>query len=158
MDPMSALSVAAAVIQFVDFGSRLVSTTYKIYRSPSGQTSKNVALAVIGKDLAHLTSRVEVHAKALRISGENTSSETFLRLCNECKEISLELHGALDRLQASGTRKIEYAKSSFLVALKTIWSESKVKILEHQMSEARQQVIMSAVVCLWCVMPKTFLA
>ncbi len=40
MDPFASLSIAAAVIQFIDFGSKLVSGTYEIYRSLDGLTDE----------------------------------------------------------------------------------------------------------------------
>jgi len=36
MDPISALSIAAAVVQFIQFASSVASQAYAIYKSPEG--------------------------------------------------------------------------------------------------------------------------
>jgi hypothetical protein len=38
MDPISALSLSAAILQFVDFGSKIIVATYSIYQSTDGTT------------------------------------------------------------------------------------------------------------------------
>ncbi|KAF8846688.1 hypothetical protein BDZ45DRAFT_755757 [Acephala macrosclerotiorum] len=53
MDPLAALSIAAAVIQFVDFGLTLVSEGVEFYES--GSLAKNDELELITKDLTRLT-------------------------------------------------------------------------------------------------------
>ena len=43
LDPLSALSVAAATVAFVDFGYKLVSETKRTYTDASGATKENVS-------------------------------------------------------------------------------------------------------------------
>ena len=45
------LGVVSAVIQIVDFGSKLISETQEIYRSASGATTDNVTSKEITKDI-----------------------------------------------------------------------------------------------------------
>lgn len=40
MDPLSALSLAACIAQFIDFGLRLVSDAYEIGKSATGTTKR----------------------------------------------------------------------------------------------------------------------
>jgi hypothetical protein len=44
LDPLNALSLASAVVQFVDFSSRLISTGYDIYRSNEGAAAENLEI------------------------------------------------------------------------------------------------------------------
>ena len=55
MDPLSALSVAAAVVQFVDYSSRMVSKSREIYKSADGALAENIDLEVASKCLQRLT-------------------------------------------------------------------------------------------------------
>jgi hypothetical protein len=74
IDPMSALSIAAGVVQFVDFGKNLLSASYEIYRSPSGETSEEVELSTIAKDLTALITQIKDRAGKLpRGEGHNTA-------------------------------------------------------------------------------------
>ena len=59
MDPVSALGVAAAAVQFVDFGSRLLSNTLETYKNATGQSTRNMELSVISQDLVLLATEVE---------------------------------------------------------------------------------------------------
>jgi hypothetical protein len=59
MDPLSALSVAAAVVQFVGFGTRVLSNARHIYESSSGQTSTNLELSTVANDLSRLIDDME---------------------------------------------------------------------------------------------------
>lgn len=44
LDPLSAASLAAAILQFVDFGSKIIVSGYETYRSVNGATEENVDL------------------------------------------------------------------------------------------------------------------
>jgi hypothetical protein len=54
MDPLTALSVATSVISFVDFGSRLLSKSRKLYKSSNRVLTENVDLHIIALDIAIL--------------------------------------------------------------------------------------------------------
>jgi hypothetical protein len=56
MDPFSSLSIAAAVVQFIDFGARLVAGTLEIYRSEDGHTDDVSELAKRTERLSDLMS------------------------------------------------------------------------------------------------------
>jgi len=44
MDPLTALSVAAAVVQFVDYGTRIVAKGTNLYKSADGALTENIEL------------------------------------------------------------------------------------------------------------------
>lgn len=44
LDPLSAASLAAAILHFVDFGSKIIVSGYETYRSVNGATEENVDL------------------------------------------------------------------------------------------------------------------
>jgi hypothetical protein len=66
MEPLSALGIAAAGVQFIDFATRLLSDTVETYKSASGQTERVTSLKQVTKDLGALTSRLEEKASGLR--------------------------------------------------------------------------------------------
>lgn len=151
MDPLSALSAAAAVIQFIDFGSRLILQTHQAYKSVTGQTERAAALSQIARDLTEFSDSVQDKAGVLSKPVQVGSNETFLRLCRECKDISSELLAVLNGLQAKGTTKFDFAKSSFAVAVKSVLTEGRIKTLSGRMAEARQQTMLAALACLWYI-------
>ena len=47
MEPLSALAVACAVIQFVDFGSKLIGTGLEVYKSPNGAPEEAIEIETL---------------------------------------------------------------------------------------------------------------
>jgi hypothetical protein len=149
MEPLSVLAVAAAVVQFVDYGTRLFTDAREIYKSSPNQTKNRVELTAVSQDLARLSNEVDARSKSLNLGDVGDSEEVFLRLCRECKGISDELQESLAKLQARGTTKFERAANSFFVALKSVWSAKRVEELAERLKEMRQQMMMAVLVFLW---------
>ncbi len=57
MDPLSALSVAAAIVQFVEFSANLLSTAHEIFHSPSGLSGENANILEVYESLNNLSQR-----------------------------------------------------------------------------------------------------
>ncbi|UKZ65081.1 uncharacterized protein TrAtP1_006283 [Trichoderma atroviride] len=83
MDAVSALGVAAAVVQFADFGYRLIKRAHELYKSPTGQYLEHIELSVVSQDLLRLAD--DIGAKL----GENKGSaaEIYVRLHGESADI-----------------------------------------------------------------------
>ena len=52
MEPLSALAIASAVVQFVDFGAKVFSKSVDFYNSTEGSLPTNVELSSIVEDLS----------------------------------------------------------------------------------------------------------
>lgn len=157
MDPISSLSVAAAVIQFVDFGSRLLSNSLQIYRSPSGQTAAVVSLSDISNDLAQLAEEVARHLSLPRHGKTSIFQSQLLKLCGDCKELNKELQASVHRIRAkrvkdrSGDDGIVQTEDGLclLAALRGILAEPKIKQMTERMKDVRKQMMMAMLACLW---------
>ena len=153
MDPITAVSVAAAVVQFSDFGARLLKETTKTYKSVSGMTSDIVELSTIGVDLHQLSSSIEEKSSRLvdLSDGLSTSEQTLLRLCHTAQELSKELGNALNQLQTHNTGKLKLAVESFAVALRKCWSRDRIDGFRERITDVRRQMMMAMLTFLWCV-------
>ena len=150
MDPLAALSLAACVVQFTDFGIRLLSESHAIYKSSSGQTLRSIELSTVASDLSLMSEEVEQQSRKLASSSPAGRSElTLVRLCGECKVVSQELQKAVAHLRADGSGSINLAIKSFVVAVKGFWSSDKINGLRDKLVEIRQQMMMAGIVCLW---------
>lgn len=110
MEPLTALSVASSVIQFVDFGSKLLANGRQLYRSAEGVLTENVDLELVALDLQTLTTglrRKLPKNRPLKERGEtrqpNDDDEALDRLCERCVEIAEMLMERLEKLKV--TRK-----------------------------------------------------
>ncbi|KAK0712238.1 hypothetical protein B0T21DRAFT_376227 [Apiosordaria backusii] len=107
MEPLSALSVAAAVVQFVDWGSRVLSESRHRYKSASGETLEELEVSQLCADLSSLSQKIGETTTALlknqhpdnqhlEIVPEITPHETTLiQVCQECQNIAVEISSAI---------------------------------------------------------------
>jgi hypothetical protein len=150
MDPLTAVSLAACVVQFTDFGIRLLSESHDIYKSASGQTLRTIKLSTVASDLSLLSGEVEQQVRKLTSTSPAGRSElTLVRLCGECKVVSQELQKALAHLRVDGSGSVNLTIKSFVVAVKGFWSSDKINGLRDELVEIRQQMMMAGIVCLW---------
>ena len=149
MDPLSAISLAAAVVQFVDFGSRLLRNTAAIYRSSSNQIRGTNDVSSISQDLSALSNEVESKSRlALRTSSE-ISEEIFVRLCGACRDIGAELQDCVADVKIYVKGNPERAVRSFLSALQQMRSAEKINDLRSRLDETQQRMMTSVLVFLW---------
>ena len=145
MDPLSALSVATNVIQFVDFTSKIVSGSYQLYKSGLGESEQNAELNQVTTKLISLNDSLErsLHTQAL---GKDLSQiDIQLRdLCNDCNIIAHDLILALKKLQSNRHSKW----NSVILALRTIWTQDDIDKLQHRVDGFRQQITMHVLVAL----------
>ena len=144
MDPLSAVSLAGTVVQFVDFGSKLVFKTIEIARSADGVLLENSTIATATKDLSQLTGKlksdVQVAGDAAQKAGDNREIEkckALAELCQSCIPVAQELQSALDKLAVKGDKT---KWKSFRKVLKSVMSKSDVKELEHRLAMLRGEL------------------
>lgn len=83
-----ALSIATAVLQFVDFSTKRLSGSREIYYSTTGTTEENVTLTLVAKEIEAWSSKL----RSSSTLGATRSEENFLhRLAAECGALSKEL-------------------------------------------------------------------
>lgn len=136
MDPLSALSISAAVIQFVEFGHGLITSTLKIYKS--GEFGL-VELSTVSKDLSALAA--DVGSKFAGNGG--LAGDMFRRFHQDCKTTHHDLENILRKLGARGTTKLALATSSFLAALKQVTAANDIQALADRLNGIRQHMMVA---------------
>lgn len=135
LESVAALSLASSIVQFLDFGGKLFSTTKELYTSTTGLLADNVELETIASSLSHLSEDLaNTHSKNIRPSPTDTD---LANLAQDCKKIADELLAALDqlRLRGSGTKW-----QCFRVALKKIWRSAKIEEMVKRLDACRSQL------------------
>ena len=103
LDPISALSLSAAILQFVDFGSKIIVTTYKTYRSVNGTTQENVDLAELTTTLHDFQTRLAAPRAPSR--GNDIDQKALEELAAKCRDIAADLLKLLNGLKVKVTDK-----------------------------------------------------
>lgn len=163
MDPMTALSIAASVIQFLDFGTKLIVGTHEVYKSAFGQTHAAVHLTQIVDDLSQFSKSIQEESDKMRntetING-NVESK-LLRACADCLRTCDEIRAAISKLgRAESSRPAMHNSTlgqvdptrvfqSIQVALKSSVSSSKMDGWETRLRQAREQMTTALLGVLW---------
>lgn len=137
MDPLSALSVVAATLQFVDFSAKLLSQSYEIYKGKGGEFLDK------SKALQEEKGSITVAEHLLTLNQEirksrDAGNEDLQKLCDECNAVAHQILGGLNKLKGDGKKPTVW--SSFRLALHTVWSRDEVKRLEQRLETYRQNI------------------
>lgn len=139
MDPLSALSLAGNVVQFVDFGYKLVSNSRDFYKSSHGALEAHVQLELITSDLRAFLDKLK-QRPALKLSGPQTRKETkweadFDGICNHAGKVAEELVARQEglRVKGAGHRRWE----SLQMAVRSAWRRNEIERLKEELSELR---------------------
>lgn len=145
LDPLTALSVASSVVQFVDFGVKLVSDGAELYEK--GQLGDNDELELITRDLTRLTGDVVTSTQPGQTHGGETPSkdEYALReLATTCKDIGEQLLDLLESLKVQKSGKIlEDGLASFRKALRSAKKKGQIQNIEKRLKKMRDQLNMN---------------
>ena len=105
MYPLSALTVATSVVQFVDFASKLISGSTKLYSSVDGRHEEHANLYRITQTLSELSQDLQ---RPLDSDSPSQHIQDLQSLCQDTNRVAEELIEVLDsiKLQSdkSGTR------------------------------------------------------
>ena len=148
MDPISALSVAAAVVQFVDYGSTIIASTYAIYKSSSRKSEPTNSIVSITTRLVELNCELEQSAA---FSPTSQVERDIVALCQQCNKAAITLLDALNQLNGASNPNLW---DSFKIALRTVWSQGEIDALQSRLESYRQQICMHILVGLRCASTK----
>lgn len=146
LDPVSALSVAAAVVQFVDFSVRLFDKTKEIKNDSGDSFVEEKQIRAASCHLQEQCAILERHEQSMFQSAAPKSStgQTCLAdVLGRSSEVAQQMLSALDRLfkQASQGRF-----NNFRQALKIVLGKEKFDQMLSQLNELRSELMLSLLI------------
>ena len=140
MDPLSALSVAAAVIQFIDYSTRIVSKGKELYKSADGALAENIELETASVRLQNLSRTLKDSLRANQQApkeGVASKNDGALEtICEACVTVSKEFVDKLENLKVPEGHSHKKWKS-FRQALKTVWTKEKIEEVAQRLAKLR---------------------
>ena len=129
MDPLTALSAAGTIVQFVEFGIKLLKGGHGLYKSSKGASAANLELECITADLQSVLLKLKNSASATEISGPATEDEhkaqlLFTDVCDGAASVAGELLERLETLKVKGKKFRKF--QSLQKALHNLWSHEEV--------------------------------
>lgn len=144
MDPLTALSVAGNVVQFVDFGIKLLKGAEKMYKSSAGALPANKELELITTDLRSVLPKLTIFAGSNQAPPDPADPETvfFMEICGEAKSIATELIEGLEKLKVQqGLAGHQRVFSSVFKAIKSAWSRRELGTLQTRLASLKEILV-----------------
>jgi hypothetical protein len=147
MDPISVLSLASNVVQFVTFAKDLISDSIEIYRSTSGTTTDILNLDAI---YGHLSGFSEALQSCFERESKFGAPEDIAGTVKAVKKLSISCKADCERLLdiTSKLKAVPDSKKSwksFKIALRKFWEQTEISQLEDRL--AKSQVTLTLYVC-----------
>ncbi|KAK4442784.1 hypothetical protein QBC34DRAFT_479621 [Podospora aff. communis PSN243] len=135
MESLAALSIAAAVGQFLDLASKLFKASRDI--AQSGSAVRVAKLDEAAKELGQRSAAVAGSLNSIDASTLGVEEQRLYALATECQSISREVEDAFLHLRAnSPSQKWE----TYRIALGSIWSNKKVEDETKRIADCRSRL------------------
>jgi hypothetical protein len=141
LDPISAVSLTSAIVQFVDFSAKLISKSHEIYTSSSGVSQENVNLQAIADRLGTLA--IHFNDDLSTGGGIKPASQCLSSLALSCKDVADELLQAIESLKVHSGPNRKWR--TFRKALKSMWEKGRIEDLERRLNDLRSQLTIELV-------------
>lgn len=133
MDPVSAISLAAGVLAFIEFSWKLVSGTYEMRCAVGVVVADDARITAVIADLRDVSDGLETN-----ISARSPHETALQTLAAECVKLSRELLEILSELKVAG-------HNSTWKNLKSTWLRMKarddIQRLETRLGDYRSQIL-----------------
>lgn len=140
MDPLSAVSLASAIVQFVDFASRIVSGALEIRKSATGATRDNVTVEDATTKLRSLNHKLARGCQGQAAAGPQSPLE---QLTQQCLALSGKLLMKMNTLKAA---KGSSTFTTFRKALKAMWAKDEIDAMKVRLNEIRDLQMLAILV------------
>ena len=137
LDPLSAISLAGSIAQFVDFSGKIISNTREMINSSHGMTHQAYNAEIVIQDLLRLSQQLKDGARAAGAVPQADDDKALEKLCNGCIGLSERMMKRLETLKlAEGASK----RRALIHALKSALSQKELKSEEAQLATYRSQL------------------
>ncbi|CAD6570296.1 MAG: hypothetical protein ASARMPRED_003641 [Alectoria sarmentosa] len=148
LDPLTALSLAGNVVQFVQFGCTLAAKAHEVYSSNSGTSEESLEMESVTSRLLGIVHDIESHLASVHPSTSpdsiSKSSRRLLEIADACKMIAEDI---LRRLEGMKIRQPPSVWTSVRQALKIMWTKDELdalmKRLKAYISELDTAILVS---------------
>ena len=137
LEAVSAVGLAANILQFLEFSFNLIADTREIYHSAKGVTTRNVELESIAESLSRLSLCLMEPVTRTGVALSEAELE-IIRHAICCKIVADELLTTVRSLQIRPGSHRKW--QSFRQALDTVCKKDKISQLQKRLENARAQL------------------
>jgi hypothetical protein len=149
-EAIAALSLAANIVQFIDFGGKVLSGGLKLYKNELGSNGLGEAndTKVITQSLQRLIEGLNqplIQSNSTNEIASLSQTEIDLRnLAAHCVDLANELLRAISKVELQGKGG---KWDSFRAALKHVLAEGKIEKIRQRLDKFRQEIIVHILAC-----------
>ena len=147
MSRLEAIGVAAAILQFVDFGSKMLVTGYDVYNSTAGATSQTIHTESLCTELKSISAQLSQTPSGN--NALNDREQSLWRLADRAHDLAWHLGLLLDSL------KLRRPSFRSWGALRQSWrilnQKDKIAAMVRQLEEIKSLMDTNLLVLLRCV-------
>ncbi|OCT51420.1 hypothetical protein CLCR_07983 [Cladophialophora carrionii] len=145
LDPISALSIAASVVQFIDFGTKLISKSRELARSSTGALVEHGQMKAASNRLKELDDGLLNSLSILTAKKKKlTEAEAALRgVSQECRDMAVDFSHALSRYSVEPGQN---AWKSFRRVFKAVWDKEGIEAMRQRLNDQRQQLSLNILI------------
>lgn len=165
MDALGILGVAAAVVQFADFGTRVLQESINVYTGISLAQARIVEIAKISNELTQLTHAIDEKMAPLSQSARPLTiiEMQLLEQCRRCKAAGEEVLQCISIIRGHGVSKVNLSQrdvglldwkddsklGSFRTALQLVWKEEEIEQLERKLMDVKSGLMAAMISHIW---------
>lgn len=132
---VAAFSLAANILQFIDFGARVVSNFWSFYKSNRKEANNVPDFSAINADLQRVLSDLQ-----LPYDDGSGGDIGLVELAKDCRCVAEELKTVLQSLfkaRVGNTGK----RDALMAAFKLAWREDEIRSLQEQLNQFKHQLV-----------------
>jgi hypothetical protein len=134
MEALAAIGLVGNIVQFVNFGNKLIANSIELYHSYDGALAENVDIEAATEHLAVLVKKLE----------DDVVGDGALRdLSRLCQKAANDLLAALNTVKVKNTQE---KWESVRKALRSVWSKEKIRELEQRLAKFKEELNLQVVV------------
>jgi hypothetical protein len=149
MDPISALSIAAGIVAFVDFGAKLVSLCSDIRKSQDGRPDALSALETQARELSRSAAAANDRISNLK-DRYPRQADSLARLSSECNIAEAQLQELVGSVTAGSGQGLH---ATVVASIRGLRKQGEIEALNHRLENIRSQVMAASIMCVWYVRP-----
>ena len=144
MEALGSLGLAASLLQFIDFTSKLVANSSELYKSNDGLLDES-------RQIETATIRLILLNTKIKEAAVSASDEALNQLSESCRVTADELITTLNRLKVHG---VHSKRKTVRKALQAAWCKGDIGQLEARLSRFKNELNLHILVDLrWAELP-----
>jgi hypothetical protein len=143
LDPLTALSLAGTIVQFIDFGKKLLSQGTELYKSTNGKLTVDEEVGLVIADLGAVIGKIRRRdiLNPADVSGafsedDQRQQDAFEAICDEAAKVAQELLAKIQKLTIKSPKRSKW--EAFYQIVRRAWSKDEIDGLLDRLSTLKQ--------------------